>query len=81
MENSKKVEESDSRSWGIRIARLLELIESTENILNLHKSQEEPSFLAVEQYTELLNKHRAELGKLLKPYGFTMELQKVRKVA
>lgn len=76
MENSKKVEER-----GIRIARLLELIESTENILNLHKSQEELSLLAIEQYTELLNKHRAELGKLLKPYGFTMGLQKVRKVA
>ncbi|CAH0997414.1 hypothetical protein EMA8858_03547 [Emticicia aquatica] len=73
MERPKNVEER-----GIRIARLLELIESTENILKLHQSQEKPSFLAVNQYTDLLAEHRAELGKLLKPYGFTLRLPKTK---
>ena len=73
MERPKNVEER-----GIRIARLLELIESTENILKLHKSQEKPSFLAVNQYTDLLTEHRSELEKLLKPYGFIMRLSKTK---
>ncbi|MFY7912608.1 MAG: hypothetical protein ACOVO2_23775 [Emticicia sp.] len=73
MEKPKNVEER-----GIRIARLLELIESTENILKLHQSQEKPSFLAVNQYTDLLAEHRAELEKLLKPYGFIMRLSKTK---
>ena len=73
MERPKNVEER-----GIRIARLLELIESTENILKLRKSQEKLSFLAVNQYTDLLAEHRAELEKLLKPYGFIMRLSKTK---
>lgn len=73
MEKPKNVEER-----GIRIARLLELIESTENILKLHQSQEKPSFLAVNQYFDLLAEHRAELEKLLKPYGFIMRLSKTK---
>lgn len=73
MERLKNVEER-----GIRIARLLELIESTESILKLHQNQVNPSFLAVNQYSDLLNEHRAELEKLLKPYGFIMRLPKTK---
>ena len=73
MERLKNVEER-----GIRIARLLELIDSTENILKLHQSQQKPSFLTVNQYTDLLAEHRSELEKLLKPYGFIMRLSKTK---
>lgn len=55
---------------GFEIARLLELIERMQQAINLHAQNENPDTMAIEQYTELKERYRAELAELMKPYGF-----------
>jgi hypothetical protein len=58
---------------GFIIARLLDLIERMQYSINLHSESENPDTMAIEQYTELRERYRAELAELLKPYGLDVK--------
>ncbi len=55
------------------VFQLLDLIQRMQYSINLHSESENPDMMAIEQYTELRERYRAELAELLKPYGLDVK--------
>ncbi|WP_206513076.1 hypothetical protein [Larkinella soli] len=62
------------------ILSTLELIERTTKAIGYHQSFESPDRLAIDQYTELRERHLAFLAELLEDFGVEAHLS-VRQAA